>query len=81
MGSKIRLEHNGDGYRELFTSPAVQAVVDAAGERIAEEAGPHFGYQRAKRSNFAAGGFVSSDAYSGAYYEATDKRLSKAVHR
>lgn len=80
MAAKITVEHNGKGWIEIFTSPAMQSVVDAAGERIAAEAGEHFGYMAGSNSRFTAGGFVSSDEYSGAYQEATDKVLTKAVH-
>ena len=81
MPAKIRIEHNGKGWIEIFKSPEMQAVVDAAGERIAAEAGDHFGYMAAKNNRFTAGGFVSADEFSGAYQEAVDKRLTKAVHR
>lgn len=71
----------GAGWLELFRSPEMQAVVDSAGKRIAAEAGePHFGY-KGRMGRSTAGGFVSSMDYAGAYYEATDKRLTKAVHR
>ena len=80
MAAKIKIEHNGAGWIEVFTSPAMQAVVDAAGERIAAEAGEHFGYMAGSNNQFTAGGFVSSDEYSGAYAEAVDKVLTKAVH-
>ena len=56
-------------------------VVDAAGERIASEAGEHFGYQAGTNSKYTAGGFVSSDEYTGAYLEAVYKTLTKAVHK
>lgn len=78
---EVRIEHNGQGWIEIFKSAAMQAVVDSAGERIASEAGEHFGYMSARNSRYTAGGFVSSDAYTGAYLEATDKTLTKAVHR
>lgn len=80
MAAKIKIEHNGKGWIDIFKSSEMQSVVDAAGERIASEAGDHFGYMPASRSNFTAGGFVSSDEYTGAYEEATDKVLTKAVH-
>ena len=63
-----------------LTDDFMQAVVDEAGERIAADAGEHFGYMPAKNSNFTAAGFVSSDEYSGAYQEAVHKVLTKAVH-
>lgn len=80
MAAKIKVEHIGEGWIEIFTSPEMQKVVDAAGERIAAEAGEHFGYMPAQHSTKTAAGFVSSDEYTGAYQEATDKVLTKAVH-
>ena len=80
MAAKIIIEHNGEGWVEIFTSPKMQSVVDAAGERIASEAGEHFGYMPGSNNRFTAGGFVSSDEYTGAIEEATDKVLTKAVH-
>lgn len=80
MAAKIKIEHNSKGWIDVFTSPGMQAVVDSAGERIAAEAGEHFGYMAGSNSQFTAGGFVSSDEYSGAYAEAVDKVLTKAVH-
>lgn len=80
MGAKIQIEHVSSGWIEVFKSAEMQEVVNSAGERIANEAGEHFGYAPAANSRFTAGGFVSSDAY-GAYEEATDKVLTKAVHR
>lgn len=80
MAAKITIEHNGKGWIEIFTSGNMQSVVDEAGRRIAAEAGDHFGYAPATNSRFTAAGFVSSDAYSGAYQEATEKVLTKAVH-
>ena len=81
MGAKVRIEHNSKGWAEIFTSAEMQAVVDEAGERIAAEAGEHFQYSPATHSNFTAAGFVVADKYSGAYQEATDKVLTKAVHK
>ena len=80
MAKKITIEHNGAGWIKIFTSPQMQSVVDAAGERIAAEAGEHFGYMAGSNNRFTAGGFVSSDEFTGAYEEATDKVLTKAVH-
>ena len=80
MGAKIRIEHVSAGGIEIFKSGAMQAVVDSAGERIASEAGEHFNYSQAKNNQFTVAGFVSSDEYSGAYLEATDKVLTRAVH-
>lgn len=80
MSAKVVIEHNGAGWIEIFTSANMQAVVDQAGKRIAQEAGEHFNYSPAKNNRFTVAGFVSSDEYSGAYQEATDKVLTRAVH-
>lgn len=81
MSVKVQIEHNGAGWAEIFKSAEMQAVVDSAGERIANEAGEHFNYSQAHNNQFTVAGFVSSDEYSGAYEEATNKVLTKAVHR
>ena len=81
MAAQVIIEHNGAGWAEIFKSAGMKNVVDAAGERIASEAGPHFGYEAAGNNIFTVAGFVSSDAYTGAYLEATDKVLTKAVHK
>lgn len=80
MAAKVTIEHNGEGWMELFKSEGMQEVVDAAGERIASEAGQHFYYRRGTYNRKTVAGFVGSDEYSGAYQEATDKVLTKAVH-
>lgn len=81
MSAKITIEHNSKGWVEIFKSPEMQALVDETGQRIASDAGEHFHYSQAQNSNFTAAGFVSSTGYSGAYEEATEKTLTKAVHR
>ena len=79
MGARTVIEHISDGWAEVFKSAGMQAAVDAAGERIAAEAGEHFQYTPATNNQFTAGGFVSGDA-EGNIEEATDKVLTKAVH-
>ena len=79
MGARIVIEHISSGWVEVFKSEGMQAAVDAAGERIAAEAGEHFQYTPATNNQFTAGGFVSGDA-EGNIEEATDKVLTKAVH-
>ena len=81
MSVKVTIEHIGSGWIEIFKSPEMQAVVDEAGERIAAEAGVHFGYAPATNSKYTAGGFVSADEYTGSYLEAVHKTLTKAVHK
>ena len=79
MGARIQNEHNSAGWAEIFKSDGVKALVDAAGERIAAEAGEHFQYSPADNNQFTVAGFVSGDA-EGNIQEATDKNLTKAVH-
>ena len=79
MGAKIRIEHNGAGWIDIFKSEGMKAVVDSAGERIAAEAGDHFSYSPGTNNKFTVAGFVSGDT-EGSILEATDKVLSKAVH-
>lgn len=80
MGAKLVIEHNSEGWIEIFKSEGMQAVVDQAGERIAAEAGEDFSYSQAQNNRYTVAGFVGSDNYNGAYLEATDKVLTKAVH-
>ena len=80
MGARIVIEHNSAGWAEIFKSDGMKAVVDAAGERIAAEAGEHFEYTPATNNNFTVGGFVSGD-YEGNVMEAEDKVLTRAVHK
>lgn len=79
MGARIVIEHISSGWAEVFKSEGMQAVVDAAGERISAEAGEHFSYTPATNNQFTVAGFVSGDS-EGNIEEATDKVLTKAVH-
>lgn len=79
MGAKIEIKHNSAGWAEIFKSDGMKALVDAAGERIAAEAGEHFGYAPAQNNQFTVAGFVRGDP-EGDIEEATDKVLTKAVH-
>ena len=78
---KATIEHNSKGWIEIFTSADMQAVVDEAGQRIAMEAGEHFLYDQGHNNQFTVAGFVVPDDYTGAYMEATEKVLTKAVHK
>ena len=80
MGTKIVIEHNSAGWAEIFKSDGMKVLVDSAGERIASEAGEHFSYSPATNNQFTVAGFVSGD-HEGNILEATDKVLTKAVHR
>jgi len=79
MSAKVVIEHNSKGWIDIFKSASMQAVVDAAGERIAQNAGDHFYYDQAEHSQFTAAGFVHGDI-SGSVQEATQKVLTGAVH-
>ena len=77
--ASVRIEHNGQGWMEIFKSAGMQAAVDSAGNRIAGEAGEWYRYYP-KTGRFTAMGFVSSTGPSGAIYQQQEKRLSRAVH-
>lgn len=81
MGAKVVIEHISEGWIDIFKSAGMQAVVDEAGERIRANAGDHFRYEQAQHNQFTAAGFVGADDIEGAYEEAEDKVLTKAVHR
>jgi len=80
MGAKVRIEHNSQGWIEVFKSEGMQTLVNQTGERIAAEAGEHFYYVPGTNNQFTAGGFVNADEYTGSYLEAVYKTLTKAVH-
>lgn len=80
MGAKIQIEHISAGWLKIFLSDEMQAVVDEAGQRIAAEAGEHFEYAQAENNRVTVAGFVRGDE-EGNVLEATDKVLTKAVHR
>ena len=77
MAAQIKIEHIGKGWIEIFKSAEMQAVVDAAGAKIAAAAG---GNTQAQNSQFTAAGFVVPANYEGAFEEATEKTLTKAVN-
>ena len=79
MGARIEIEHISSGWAEIFKSEGMKAAVDAAGMRIAAEAGEHFEYTSGTDNQFTVAGFVSGDT-EGNIQEATDKNLTKAVH-
>jgi len=85
MGAKVRIEHNGEGWIEIFKSAEMQAVVDEAGKRIAAEAGSDYEYlteyDQMRNNQFTVGGVVVAVGHEGDNKEAIDKVLTKAVHR
>lgn len=85
MGAKVRIEHNGEGWIDIFKSAGMQAVVDEAGKRIAAEAGSDYEYlteyDQMHNNQFTVGGVVVAVSHEGDEKEAIDKVLTKAVHR
>ena len=79
----IRIEHMSGGYMKIWKSPEMQAAVDEAGQRIADNANagfsqPWFVYH-SKTGRYTALGNVSATGPTGNYYQARDGVLSKAV--
>ena len=85
MATKVRVEHDGKAWIDIFKSDGMRQAVDMAGEAIARNANAahpggheHFGYQ-GRMGNFTYGGFVTSMDFAGASYQAKDDTLTKAV--
>ena len=83
MATKVRIGHDGEGWAELFRS--FQPLVDSVGQRIAAEANagldePMCAYKAAP-ANFYARGYVNTVGLAGAIEQATNKTLTRAVHR
>jgi hypothetical protein len=82
VGSKVRIELDHDGIRELLQSAAIGGEVQKAAQRIASEAGEGFEVTTAQSLSFGGGrvGYgVKAATYEARKTEAEDKVLSKAV--
>lgn len=79
MAAKVTIEHNPAGWIEIFKSAEMQSAVDSAGQRIAGNAGEDFEYVQATNNQYTVAGFVVPSTGHGAYLEATEKTLTKAV--
>ena len=82
MASKIRIELNSDGIRELLMSQPIADECRKAAEKIAERAGDGFEVSDKKYRNFGGGRFgyvVYTATQEAKVAEAEDKVLSKAV--
>lgn len=82
MATKIRIELNHDGIRQLLMSQPIADECRKAAEAIAARAGDGFEVSEKKHRNFGGGriGYVVyTDTYEAREAEATDKVLSKAV--
>lgn len=81
--ARIRIKHISSGYTRIWKSPEMQAEVDDAGQRVADNANagfsqPWFSY-RPVRGRYTALGNVSATDPTGDYYQARDGVLSRAV--
>ena len=82
MATKIRIELNHDGIRQLLMSQPIANECRKAAEEIAARAGDGFEVLQAKELGFGGGrvGYaVYTDTYEARVSEAEDKALSKAV--
>lgn len=82
MATKVRIELNYEGIRELLTSQPIADECERAANAIASRAGDGFVVLPMRQMDFGGGrvGFaVHADSYAAKLAEATDKVLSKAV--
>ena len=82
MATKIRIELNHDGIKELLLSDAIGGEVRKAAEAIAERAGDGFevvGPQGLGYGGGRVGYGVVADTYEAKLAEAENKVLSRAV--
>ena len=82
MATKIRIELNSDGIRELLMSDAIAKECEKAAQAIASRAGDGFEVLPMRKQSFGGGriGYaVHAESYEAKLAEAEDKVLSKAV--
>lgn len=82
MATKIRIELNSDGIRQLLMSAPIAAECEKAARDIADRAGDGFEVSDSKFFNFGGGrvGYsVYTDTYEARIAESEEKVLSKAV--
>lgn len=82
MGTKVRIELNHDGIRELLCSAPIASECEKAAKRIASAAGDGFEVTQSKRLGFGGGRVgvgVEAATYEARLAEAEDKALSRAV--
>ena len=82
MATKVRIELNSDGFREILNSQAVADLCADVGNGIAQRAGDGFAYFPATLNygGGRVGGFVNATTYEAMEAEARDKTLTKAVN-
>lgn len=82
MATKVTIELNHEGIRELLRSQPIAAECEKAAEAIAARAGEGFVVLPLREMGFGGGriGYaVKTDTYEACVAEAEDKVLSKAV--
>jgi hypothetical protein len=82
MATRVRIELNSDGIKQLLSSAPIAAECEKAAEKIAARAGAGFVVLPARQMGFGGGrvGYaVKADTEEARIAEATDKVLSKAV--
>lgn len=81
MATKVRIELNSEGFREILNSQAVADLCKEVGESIASKAGEGFAYfpTHLNYGGGRVGGFVRGTDDESMAAEATDKVLTKAV--
>ena len=82
MATKVRIELDHDGIRDLLKSQPIAAECERAAEKIAARAGDGFEVLPAREMGFGGGrvGYaVHAATYDAMLAEAEDKVLSKAV--
>lgn len=90
MATKIRVELNHDGFKELFSSDGVKELLDDVGAKIRDEANAALKSETSRgfeshtwKGAYGGGRLVNSVSAidrQATYAEQQDKILSKAVH-
>lgn len=83
MAKKVRIELVSEGFDVILGGANTQAVCEAAGQRIASEAGDGFQYFPDNLNVYGhprTGGFVDATTGEAMRSEAEHKSLTKAVH-
>lgn len=82
MATKVRIELNHDGIRDLLKSQPIAAECEKAAQAIAARAGDGFEVLPLRQMGFGGGRVgcaVKTGTYDACIAEAEDKVLSKAV--
>lgn len=83
MATKVRIELNHDGWREILSSEGMAKACKQAGEQIVSNTGrPDLFAYRESMLGYGGGrvgGYVYATSYKGNELQATDEVLSKAV--